>query len=344
MSSALAADHARSGAVLEGGLPSSYPRGAGAEYRTLREGCGLLDLQDRGVLVVEGPERLGFLQRILSQEVKSLRDGEGARAALMDPKGHLQAVLRILVTPSACILETHTLSLETLQAGLEHYKVGTPVRFRRDGVAVLGLLGPASADILAGLGVEAGSLPPEGHSTAAIGGEEVRVSSTKDLPGGGFVIHARPGGAHAVWRALLEGGAEETGRRALDVLRIERGCPWFPQDMGPENLLHETGLVGELHGARKGCYIGQEVVARLEARGGHVNKLLRGLKLGAPASPGDLLEVGGEGAGVLTTTGISPALGPIAMGYVRRPYTEPGTRVRVGSEEAEVTSLPFPEP
>jgi len=107
------------------------------------------------------------------------------------------------------------------------------------------------------------------------------------------------------------------------------------------NLLHEAGLVRLYHSPTKGCYVGQENVARLEARGGHVNKALRGLRLGAPAAAGDAITAEGAEVGRVTTAAVSPRLGPIAMGYVHRSRLEPGTAVEVGGVTASVTSLPL---
>ena len=97
--------------------------------------------------------------------------------------------------------------------------------------------------------------------------------------------------------------------------------------MTEDNLLHETGLIGVLHSSAKGCYVGQEVIARLEGRGGNVNKALRGLRLGAPARPGTALTADGKDVGWLTTCALSPRLGPIAMGYVHRSHFAPGSEV-----------------
>ena len=131
-----------------------------------------------------------------------------------------------------------------------------------------------------------------------------------------------------------------SARRILDVLRVEDGRPWYGPDITPENLLFETGLVAEYH-VPKGCYVGQEVVARLEARGGHVSRLLRGLRLGAPASPGAVVRVEGTDVGRVTTAAVSPRLGPIAMAYIHRRAFEPGTPVEVDGAPAVVNALPF---
>ena len=113
--------------------------------------------------------------------------------------------------------------------------------------------------------------------------------------------------------------------------------------MTEENLLHETGLVAECHSPAKGCYVGQEVVARLEARGGNVNKALRGLRLSAPAAAGATVHAGGREVGRVTTAAVSPRLGPIALAYVHRGHFASGTAVEVDGAPATVVTS-FEEP
>jgi folate-binding protein YgfZ len=110
-----------------------------------------------------------------------------------------------------------------------------------------------------------------------------------------------------------------------------------------ENLLHETGLLREYHSPTKGCYVGQEVVARLEARGANVNKLLRGLRLTSPAAPGDVVRAEDKDVGRVTTAAVSPRLGPVALAYVHRSRAEPGSTVEVAGAPATVVALPFAE-
>jgi tRNA-modifying protein YgfZ len=157
------------------------------------------------------------------------------------------------------------------------------------------------------------------------------------------VLHVPPAAREAVASALESGGAVPLPPAVVDVLRIEDGRPWYGPDVTEENLLHETTLVGEYHSPSKGCYVGQEVMARLDARGGNVNKLLRGLRMSAPGAAGDLIRAGGKEVGRITTAGVSPRRGAIAMGYVHRSAAEPGTAVEVASAPATVARLPLRE-
>jgi len=302
----------------------------------------LAELPDRAVLAVTGPLRQKFLHDILSNEIASLRPGTGCRAALMDVKGHQLAFMRVLVGADAVMLELPADRLAEVEAALVHYRVAAPVRFEKRAIAVLGLLGPQARAVLGRTGCALPDLAPEAHAECAIGGVPVRVARAGDLPREGFVLHAPPDAAEQVRQALVEAGARPLGGDALDALRVEEGRAWYGTDVTKENLLHETGLLGEYHSPSKGCYIGQEVIARLEARGGNVNKLLRGLKLTAPATAGDTVRAEGAEAGRVTTAAVSPRLGPIAMAYLHRSRAEPGSTVEVGGSPATVMALPFP--
>jgi folate-binding protein YgfZ len=171
----------------------------------------------------------------------------------------------------------------------------------------------------------------------------VRVVRAGDLPAGGLVLHIPPEHDAAVAAALTAAGATAAGRDTLDALRIEEGIPWYGPDVTEENLLHETGLVARYHSSTKGCYVGQETVARLDARGGNVNKKLRGLRLSAAVAPGAAVRTEGREVGRVTTVALSPRHGPIALAYLHRGASEPGTTLDADGARAVVEALPFPE-
>lgn len=313
---------------------------APSEYEAARAGAGLATLP-RAVLAVTGPLRQKFLHGILSNDVAGRTAGQGCLAALMDAKGHLLCFVRVLVGADTVWLELAADGLDALERALVHYRVAAPVRFARPGTIVFGLLGPRAAAMLSGLGLDAAGLADEGHTTGTIAGADVRAVRASDLPAGGFALHVPAEAADAVRAALRAHGAADVGPDTLDVLRIEDGRPWYGPDVTEANLLHETGLVRAYHSATKGCYVGQETIARLEARGGNVNKVLRGLRLGAPARAGDAVTAEGAEVGRVTTAGVSPRLGPIAMAYVHRSRFEPGTAVAVAGAPATVAALPL---
>jgi tRNA-modifying protein YgfZ len=247
----------------------------------------------------------------------------------------------VLVGPDTVWLEAPADRLAALERTLAHYRVAAPVRFQATDAAVLAVLGPRARESVAAAGPELPPLGPQAHVTAQLAGHEVRVAAASDLPAHGLVLHVPREAVPAVREALAQAGAAPLSREAFDALRVEQGRPWYGIDITEDNLLHETGLVREYHSPAKGCYVGQEVVARLEARGGNVNKLLRGLRLTAPAAAGAPIHSEGREVGRVTTAALSPRLGPLAMGYVHRSRFEPGTRVEVQGTEATVESLPL---
>ncbi len=310
---------------------------AAGEYAALREGAGLVDLPTRGVLEAAGPVRLKFLQGMLTNDVAGRSPGQGCRAALLSARGAVRALVRALVDQDVVRLETDVDRVLPLQQELEFYRVAAPVRFAPHPVAVLALAGREAEAVLRRAGVE----PPaeaESHVAASLAGQPVRVARAGDLPGGGFVLHASPEAARAAWDAVAAAGGRPVGFDALDVRRVEAFRPWWGDDVTEETLLHETGLVPEIVSFHKGCYVGQEIVARLDARGGHVNKALRALRLEQPVAPGAAVTAGGKSVGRVTTAGASPRLGPIALAYVHRDHFAAGTPVEADGVPATVVT------
>jgi folate-binding protein YgfZ len=300
-------------------------------------------LADRAVLAVAGPLRVKFLHNILSNDVEGLKPGQGRRAALMDVKGHLLAFVRVLVEGDTVRLEVAGNRLGAVEQALVHYRVATPVRFEPRPDAVLAVVGPEARAVLARAGAEIPQLAEEAHVRASLGGVSVLVARAGDLPDPAYVLHVPPEALAAAVAALEAAGAVALSPAGLDVLRVEAGRPWYGPDVTEENLLHETGLLREYHSPTKGCYVGQEVVARLEGRGGHVNKTLRGLRLSSPARAGDAVTAEGREVGRVTTAAISPRFGAVALAYVHRSRAEPGSTVEVAGAPATVVELPFAE-
>jgi folate-binding protein YgfZ len=333
--------HAALGAVFSEVDGRSVVRSYGdatGEYRAARDEAGLVDLSERGVLEASGPQRQSFLQGMLSNDIAALRPGQGCRAALMTPKGAVQALLRVLVAETVVALETDAERISPLRRTLEHHRVAAPVRFAVREAAVVALVGPRADAVVSAAG---GTLPPaaaEAHVTATLAGRAVRLVRAGDLPRAGIALHVPPEDVPAIWEQLRSAGARAIGRDALDALRVEALRPWYGSDVSEANLLHETGLLAECHSPTKGCYVGQEIVARLSARGGNVNQALRGLRLSAPAQPGDAIAADGREVGRVTTAAVSPRLGPIALGYVNRSHFTAGTPVQVGGAGATVVT------
>jgi tRNA-modifying protein YgfZ len=306
-----------------------------AQYRQLREECGLLDSSARGKLTVEGPEAAEYLQGQLTNDVEALTPGEGCYAALLNRKGHVQADMRVLrLAPDRIWLDTEPEALEVTRRHLDTYKIGREVELAdvTGERAILSLIGPAAATVAA-----APSPPLHGSRSAVVGGVECLVVGGH----GGVDLIAPAAEAGRLRDGLLAAGAAEVDPAAAEILRIESGRPRFGAEMSLETMPAEAGIVDSAVSFTKGCYIGQEPVARLHHRG-RPNRHLRGLRLDGPAEPGDALRLGEKDIGRVGSVCVSPVHGPIALAIVRR-EAEPGSELAVGEDgvTARVVDLPF---
>ena len=306
-----------------------------AQYRQLREECGLLDRSERGKLIVSGPEAAEYLQGQLTNDVEALSPGEGQYAALLDRKGHMQADMRVLRSGVEDFwIDTEAVALEAARRHLETYKIGRDVSVAdvSGERAILSLIGPRSVEIAG-----AAALPEFACEGTVVEGLECLAVGTDR----GIDLIAKAADAARLREALLARGAAEVGPEAAEVLRIEAGTPRFGAEMSTETMPAEAGIVERAVSFTKGCYIGQEPVARLHYKG-RPNRHLRGLELSAPAAPGESLRLGEKEVGRVGGAALSPARGPIALAVVRR-EAEPGSELAVGEAgvTARVVDLPF---
>jgi folate-binding protein YgfZ len=306
-----------------------------AQYRQLREECGLLDRSERGKLLVAGADAAEYLQGQLTNDIEALAPGDGLYAALLDRKGHMQADMRVLrPSEKEILLDTEPEAREAALRHLTMYSIGREVAVSdvSEERAILSLIGPRSVEV-------AGSAPlPENACEAtSVAGIECLAVGSRD----GIDLIAPAAEAERLRGVLLEAGAVEVSPAAAEILRIEAGVPRFGAEMGTETMPAEAGIVEAAVSFTKGCYIGQETVARLHYKG-KPNRHLRGLRLSAPAAPGAPLRLGDKEVGQLGSAAVSPALGPIGLAILRR-EAEPGTELVVGEDgvTAAVTDLPF---
>ena len=306
-----------------------------AQYRQLREECGLLDRSERGKLLVSGPDGAEYLQGQLTNDVEALEVGDGQYAALLDRKGHMQADMRVL-RPAAeeILLDTEPEAIAATRRHLEMYSIGRDVKVTDVGAerAILSLIGPRSVEIAA-----TAALPENACEEATVAGIECLAAGT--ATGIDLIVAAAEAGR--LRDALLAAGAVEVSPEAVEILRVERGTPRFGAEMGTTTMPAEAGIVEDAVSFTKGCYIGQETVARLHYKG-RPNRHLRGLRLSAPAAPGAALRLGEKEVGQLGGSVVSPAFGPIGLAILRR-EAEPGSELAVGEDgvTAQVVDVPF---
>jgi folate-binding protein YgfZ len=321
-----------------------------AEYRILRESCGLLDRSERGKLALTGAGGVEFLNGQVTNELADLGPGEGRYAAFLTHKGKMLGDLRILAVGEAAsessqlLLDTERVALQALFDMIQRFKVGYEVQLHKRTLeqGLLSLIGPSSRDILAGAtGLEPPALPQSehSHSEAQIAGHQARLVATE----WGLDVICNAEETAALSTALLEAGARAVGEQAADILRVARGRPRYGIDMDQDTIPQEAALNERAVSFTKGCYVGQETVARLYYRG-KPNRHLRGLRLSEPLGVGAELHLGERPVGRLSSSVAHPVLGPIGLALVRR-EAPPGSTVSVGEHgaSAEVLELPFPD-
>jgi tRNA-modifying protein YgfZ len=309
------------------------------DYRAITEACGLLDRSERGKLALSGADAATFLQGQVSNDVEGLAPGTGCYAAFLTPKGKMLGDVRVLATSDELLLDTERVSLQALFNMIRRFSLGYQVELHKRTLerGLLSLIGPDAAD-LAG----AGDLGSDEHAHAVI-----------EVPGSGLPARAirtdvgvdllcDAADTAALLAALEDAGVVAVGEAAAECLRVERGRPRYGTDLDDTVIPQEAGLNERAVSFTKGCYVGQETVARLYYRG-KPNRQLRGLRLSGPAQGGEELVFEGRVVGRVTSTARSPRFGPIALGFVRR-EAPVGSTVSVGASgelTAEVIELPF---
>jgi folate-binding protein YgfZ len=301
---------------------------ATTEYERLREAVGLVDRSYRGKLRLTGSEAVDYLQGQVTNDVEALAPGRGCYAGLLTPKGQIVADMRILRGDDFVWIDCEPRSIPALVRNAEMYGIGRDVHVEdaTAGYAILSLIGPAARDPL-------DAAPPE-QEHAWVEGEHGLYAATD----AGVDVICPAADADAVRAAL---GVEEVSEEAAECVRIESGRPRLGYEIAGGVIPQEAGLNERMVSFTKGCYVGQETVARLYYKG-KPNRHLRGLRLSEPVAAGAEVTAGDRVVGKVGSAAVSPAHGPIALAILRR-EVGPGDEVRVGAggAVAEVAELPF---
>jgi tRNA-modifying protein YgfZ len=331
-----------------------------AEYEALTERCGLVDRSERGKLALSDAGAVEFLNGQVTNELTDLRPGEGRYAAFLTNRGKMLGDLRILAVgddpdgpPTELLLDTERIALQALFDMIRRYKIGYEVELHKRTLecGLFSLIGP---DARARLVQNRLPETEHAHVPAEIGGAPVRLIATVD----GVDVLFETIYIDAVRTALTDAGAAPVREATAEIVRVERGWPRYGVDIDESTIPQEAGLNERAVSFTKGCYVGQETVARLYYRG-KPNRHLRGLRLiesahsaaepappiSEPAPPvdsGDELRLGERQVGHLGSVVHSPRLGTIGLALVRR-EAAPGDTVAVGEHgtTAELCELPF---
>ena len=330
-------------------LPSDFGDPA-AEYRFVKQSVALLDKNYRAYLSFTGPDRVRYLNAILTNNIKDLAAGQGIISLLLNPQGHILAELETYAFADRHLCASYAMIREQLIQWMDKYIIMDDVTLtdETERWGALALEGPNAAAVTREVsGADITSHAELLSVDGTVGAICCRIvkRSPGNSPGAEFVVeHAQ---LASLWQILLEAtrkhGGGPVGYTALSGQRLELGAPWFSYDFGEKQIPHEAGLENSHISYTKGCYTGQEIVERVRSRG-HVNRRRVGLLFAGDAVPetGTRLTMqDGKEAGYVTRAArIWDPPRIIGMGYVRKEAEAPGTTLRWSSGTATIICLP----
>lgn len=318
-----------------------------AEYRAFRRGTGLFRSPAVTQVEVTGTQRAEFLNRLCTNKVDRIQPGEGCETFFTDANGRILHHVFVYAGPESLVLHTAAGLGPGLCSHLDYFLIREDVRFhdRSSQWGELILAGPKSADIVRRL--VAVNLPNGDEYVANLraewNGRTLMIRRLQERGFQSFRLAADAADIGPLWRALRQLGAAACGLRALETVRIEEGFPVIGIDITEKTLPQEVGRNEKTISFSKGCYLGQEIVARIDSRGA-VNKVLSGIRFptaDVPTSGGELSR-DGQSVGQITSAAYSPGFGvSVALAYVRRQFHEPGTLLDSAWGPATVVELPM---
>lgn len=335
-----------------------------AEYAAFRKSTAVLDMPHRGLLELRGSDRLTFLQGLLTNDIAGLSVGEGCRALILNRQGRIDADLTVLNDQHATVLVVDVVDVEAVAAYMEKMRFAEDVQIENRSAAYrhLALHGPLAADLIEQTGDKpVADLKALANCPLSIASQSCLLYRHDNTGSPGLHLLVPADGAAPVYGTLLDGLAWEwedpqdadaaakrrgrpVGWLAYNTARIEAAMPIYHIDFGPDSLPHETGpiLLEQTVSFTKGCYVGQEIVARMQNLG-HPKRVLVGLKCNDDRQPADGAAVYSaadqdEVVGAVTSSTISPILGGVALALavVKWDHHTPETLLTVHAESAQV--------
>ena len=319
-----------------------------AEYGLLRQNVGLLDKNYRAYLEVTGPDRVRYLNAILTNDIKTLKEDHGTVSLFLNPQGHIQAEMETHALKDMLLCVSHAMMRERLVSMMDKYIIMDDVTLTdaTDKYATVALEGPLAADVTFTVS-KAELAVMENLESQEVRVGEIPCRLVKRAPGGiaaaEFLVAREQ--VEQLWNVLIEAvrrlGGGPVGYKALNALRLELDVPWFGYDFGEKQIPHEAGLQDSHISYSKGCYMGQEIVERVRSRG-QVNRVRVSLQFdGAEPTTNARLLADGKEVGYVTRVAFSPNRKTwIGMGYVRREKSVTGTVLQTDGGNATVVASP----
>lgn len=340
----LAASGVRMGSYRGGLTPVTFGDTT-AEFDALVHGAAVFDLGWQSKLLISGKDRTRWLNGMITNNIRDLAPGHGVYGFILTAQGHNQGDLTAYNRGEYVLATTDREQAPKVTAVLQKYIIMDKVEIEdvSEKLVSIGLAGPKAAETLTKSGIQSSQLEP-GQLIDAVW-NDIGISVVRGTHPGmdGYEIWLAPENVEKVWEALVCAGAVQVGSDAVEMYRIVRGVPRYGVDLRERDLPQETGQEHALN-FNKGCYIGQEIVERIRARG-NVHRTFTGFEVeGEPPQSGTKVRANDKDVGEITSVARVPALGSeriIAVGYLRREVATPGTAVQIGEQSATVQNLPF---
>ncbi len=315
------------------------------ELKALRHGCGVFDLGWRGKLVVSGEDRVRWLNGMVSNNTRDLPQDFGNFSFVLNAQGHIQGEVMVFQRGDFYMLECEAGEIATICGFLDKFIIMDDVEIGdvSDKLTSIGVGGPLALQVLESAGLPAGGLKPGELTDGSWDGHGFTLMRDPVTVRNWYELWLAPGNVEAFWNKLLSAGAAPVGAEALEQQRILLGLPRVGVDTGARELVQETEQDYALHYA-KGCYIGQEIVERVRARG-VVPRRFSGLMVeGGVVAPGSKIMAAEKEIGEVTSSAqitLDGVAHSVALGYVKRSAAAEGDSVDVDGQAAKIVALPF---
>jgi folate-binding protein YgfZ len=343
VSNPLTVHHEKLGAQLDStNSPVSFSDPV-EEYWTIKKSAGIADVSSSGRLVITGKDRVAFLNGLLTSDVSKINEDGGQHSALLSPKARVLADLYLYRQPDSILIDTGNSPASRVKDDLERFIITEDVQVKNASTDLVHVTvqGPRSPQVIKEtlrVGVE--HLKPL-HSTS-LGPSTIIARDRTGTIGYDIVLPIME--AEALWQGFLlkagDSGVKPVGSRALETLRVEAGYPKYGVDIDQDTIVLEAGFKDAIS-FTKGCYLGQEVVARA-THIGRVNKQLVKLEIAGttPPEPRSKLVSSGSESGYTTSAAYSPGLGKVAaLGYANRDHAKVGSELTVDSPIGQLSAV-----